>query len=340
MHDHHQQRRQRSISGRRSASSEAKESIWIKCRRYTILEQLGVRHRPRYLVFDHGSGCRRLLMRLPHNAPTRQHLRALRRLPQSNSVPHIIDTQIQGDEQLVVLSWVDGLDLNQYLQQVRQGRVVAPCVFESVRLIRGLLHGLLQMHHHAQLIHGDLKPANLILTRKPSFLAMIDYGSAWQAERSAFRHEGDGCERLYTAPELLEKSHVGDFRCDQFSVSVILYQLLTGVVPFDGLGGQAGLKRFQKDFDNKSSLPSCHSPAMRRLPQALRRELDQVVATGLRFDPDERYPTPSAWLDSIEAVFLKLKLRQQESDPSRWHRVVDWLAGLVPTPREACKEQP
>ena len=334
MNDRRKQPHQHPCPKRSNGHSNASESIWIKRRRYTIIEELGVRHRPRLLVFDCGSRCRRLIMRLTNDNATRQHLRVLRRLPRTNAAPEIIDSQIQGDEQLVVLSWTDGLNLKQYLQQVRCGHVVAPSAFESVRLVRGLVHGLMQLHHHAQLIHGDLKPENLILTRKPSFLAMIDYGSAWQVERSAFRLTGDGSERVYTAAELLNSSLAGDSRSDQFSVSVILYELLTGVVPFNGLGGQASLKQFRRHFEMESPAPSKHSPAMRRLPQNLIRELDRLVVTGLQFAPDSRYPTSSAWLDSIEAVFLRLKMQQMAGNPSRWLRVVDWLARLMPMPRD------
>ncbi len=339
MHDRHQSPTQRATAPSFRSCAKPKETIWIRGRRYTLLEELGFRHRPRWLVFDGASRCRRLLMRLPNNDITNQHLRVLRRLPQTAAVPQIIDTQIRGEEHLVVLSWLDGLDLKQYLDQVERGRVVAPSAYESLRLLRGLAHGLLQLHHHAQLIHGDLKPQNLVLTRKPAWLAMIDFGSAWRVERAAFRDSGDGSEPLYTAPELLDGSGIGDFRSDQFSASVILYQLLTGQLPFAGLGGQAGLKRFRKDFENAPPAPSQHSQAMQRLPRPQRQALDQLLISGLQFDPDLRYPTPSAWLDAIESLFLKLKLRQHgSSDSGDWHRLLDWLAGWIPLPSEERKE--
>lgn len=330
MHNHKKQSNRRPVSNRARSNGPRQESIWIKGRRYTIIEELGFRHRPRVLVFDCGSRCRRLLMRLPHDAATDQHLRVLRRLPRRDAVPQIIDSQIQGNECLVVLSWTEGIDLAKYFQSVKRGAVVAPSAYESVRLVRGLVHGLLQLHQHAQLIHGDLKPENLILTRKPSLLAMIDYGSAWPVERTAFRHQGDGSSLLYTAPELLGDGHTGDARSDQFSVSVVLSQLLTGVVPFNGLGGQAGLKRFRRHFDSAPIPPSQISTVMGRLPKPLARELDRVVLRGLQLDPKARYPTTSAWLDAIETVFLKLKLRRMQSDPSCWRRIVDWLASFVP----------
>ncbi len=330
MHDHKKQSNRRPVSNRARSNGPRQESIWIKGRRYTIVEELGFRHRPRVLVFDCGSRCRRLLMRLPHDAATDQHLKVLRRLPRRDAVPQIIDSQIQGDQCLVVLSWTEGIDLGKYFQSVKRGAVIAPSAYESVRLVRGLVHGLLQLHQHAQLIHGDLKPENLILTRKPSYWAMIDYGSAWPVERTAFRDQGDGSSLLYTAPEMLADRQTGDFRSDQFSVSVILYQLLTGVVPFNGLGGQAGLKRFRRHFDGEPIPPIQISTVMGCLPKPLARELDRVVLRGLQVDPEARYPTTSAWLDAIETMYLKLKLRQINRDPSRWHCVIDWLASFVP----------
>ncbi len=309
--------------------SDHQASIWIKRRHYRVLDELGFRHRPRFLVHDSASKCRRLILRLPNDAATTQHLQVLRRLSQSSSLPQIIDTQIQGDDHLVVLSWTNGVDLGDYFQRVKRGAVVTPSAYESLRLVRGLTHGLFQLHQHAQLIHGDLKPENLILTRKPSFLAMIDFGSAWQVERSVSRQQGDGTSLVYAAPELLSQNSLCDGRSDQFAASVILYQLLTGVVPYNSLGGQAGLDQYRAHFENKPTPPSQTSQAMQTLPKSLAHELDYVVLTGTRLDPDSRFQTTSAWLDAIETLFLKFKLSQVKTPLSSWQRFIDRLANIV-----------
>ncbi len=331
MSDRKTRKRKHSTASQKKSNSASKNCLWIRRRRYEIIDDLGVERRPRFLVFDSASKCKRLIMRLPNDPASAQHLRVLRRLPKTGGLPQIIDSQIQDDQCLVVLSWTEGIDLRQYLQRVKSGTVVAPSAYESVRLVKGLIHTLLQLHQNDQLIHGDLKPENLILMRKPAYLAMIDYGSAWQVERTAFREQGDGASLIYAAPELLGKSPTGDSRSDQFSASVILYELLTGVVPYNEIGGQAGLKKFRRHFSSGPVPSSQLSKSMRRLPRGFAKELDQILVKGLQLNPAHRYPHTSDWLQAMKGFSLRLELRQVKNDPSRWHRFVDWLANtLIP----------
>ena len=108
-----------------------------------------------------------------------------------------------------------------------------------MRLLKGVAHALRHLHHRKNIIHGDVKPANLILTKRTS-LVLIDYGSAWPGERTTQRGGGDGFSPAYAAPELVRGNAAVDWRADQFSVGVILYELLTGKLPFGGLGGSVG----------------------------------------------------------------------------------------------------
>ena len=305
--------------------------IRLRGRRYDVLQHLGTRHRPRLLVDDPVLRQLYVALVLPSDSSTVQHLRVLRRLPQHADVPHIIDYARQGRDTIILLRWVKGIDLGQYFGAVKRQKVVAPIPYESLRLVRGLGHALWQFHRNAQLIHGDIKPPNLIITRKVSRLVMIDFGSAWPIEITRDRIEGDGISVVYAAPEQQTEGAPIDARADQFSATLILYQFLTGTIPFADLGGQAGRPGFRNELAGSLTPPSEIARAVQLLPKLIRRSLDRIVRRGLEFDPDERYPTTSAWLDALKAVHQDMEREQLRpgSCISSWQRFIDGLAGMI-----------
>ena len=160
------------------------DRITIGRRMYLVLEKLGHADRQRYLVFDPHAGpggdLRGLLM-APATRAAKQHLRILKRLSTGNTnLPLVLDYHSVNDQLMVVTTWVRGPDLETYLDQVRAGGKPRPSANEAFRLFRGLAHGLSQLHRRHGIVHGDIKPANLILASGPVRLVMIDYGSAWQ----------------------------------------------------------------------------------------------------------------------------------------------------------------
>ena len=187
-------------------------------------------------------------------------------------------------------------------------------------------HGLAQLHRRHAIVHGDIKPANLILARNPSRLVMIDFGSAWGIERTARRDAGDGLSRAYAAPELQSRTQIADFRSDQFSASAILYELLTLERPYDSLGGQAGRPEFAERMKDKLTLPSRLSPDLARLPGPFWTELDRAVRTGLSLDAESRYSTPGVWLDQLDRVVIAMQPGPGLTPlNARLTRVVSWL---------------
>ena len=139
-------------------------------------------------------------------------------------------------------------------------------------------------------------------------LRPIDFGSSWFVEETTRIGEvaGDGATPGYAAPEqarlLAGDDSLGypDFRSDQFAVSVVFYELLTGKLPYDGLGGQAGVT------DERIGM---YGPRLKR-PRELRQdrrlvppgtwdEMDRVVCRGLALVPNDRYRRSGEWLDEL-----------------------------------------
>lgn len=306
------------------------DRLRIRGRTYLILESLGNLGRQRYMAFDTSARELRAILVLPRTRAAAQHVRTLSRLKYDN-VPRIFD-HVTNDEQLtIVIDWIRGPTLQEHLDAVRSGDRPHPSPTEAFRLFRGLAHGLGHMHHHRQTIHGDITPRNLIVSG--SRLMPIDFGSAWFAEHAARRDPGDGNHPAYAAPELGMKNVLNDIRADQFSASVVFYELLTLQIPYDHLGGKAGRPDYIDEFRNRLVLPSKATKYRRRVPRALWQAMDRIVATGLSLDPEERYATRDAWLDAIEATQVLVKRAEHESPLSRIETALTRFVGRITSRR-------
>ena len=306
------------------------DELVIRRHRYLLAKKVSGPGRTRYLAADADAAYQPcLVLILPRSEVSDEHVRALKSLPPGNvNLPRILAYEAAGSELRVVLTWVNGIDLKSYLDSVKSNNTARPSAFQCVRLIRGLAHGLRELHTHAQLVHADLTPANLILTSHNSHLVPIDFGSAWSVQRYAYREPADGKTPVYAAPEL-HNGAPANFRCDHFSASVVFYELLTLKVPYANLGGKAGRSDMLSRMSKKHVPPSKLSPDCRRMPRVIWEGIDRVVATGLALDPDQRFATPRAWLDAIDAVYAEMQYQarcQKERSGGPMSRAIDWLA--------------
>ena len=297
-----------SVRGRQE-KSEA--TIDFSGRRYFLLEKLS--HRGAYRAFDPkacpgGDLC--ALHLIPYSNTTQQKLTVLRRMsgPTLNrNFPRIIQCGRQGSDLLVITEWVWGTDLRHFLADVRQQKAPRPSPYEVIRLFRGLAHGLAHYHRRSQVIHGDVSPANIVVTQGTRNLALVDFGSAWPIERTAWKQIGDGVSAPYAAPERIADHTAQDFRSDQFSLSAVAYELLTLEIPYDGLGGAAGTPELVNAMTATWKPPSSQLISRRRLPQSPLRQIDDLFARSLALHADDRYPTLQTWLQAWDQLFLSLR---------------------------------
>lgn len=151
---------------------------------------------------------------------------ALRDLNHPNIV-RALDTIVDGKEHFIVMDYVKGRDLREYLQQY--GRLP---VVQTVRIGLEVADALTRAHY-LKIVHRDLKPANILLT-DDGVPRLTDFGVAYFAgnERITDVSVALGTPH-YMAPELL-RGDPPDYRADIWSLGVILFELLTGSHPFHG----------------------------------------------------------------------------------------------------------
>ena len=143
--------------------------------------------------------------------------------------------QLESGEPYLVMEQLEGLSLDQYLSE--RG---ALAVSEAVEIVLQVCDGLAEAHG-AGLVHRDIKPANLFLARRPDgqfSLKILDFGIAKHRMHPNTPKLTDPGKSLgspwYMSPEQMMKPASVDERADVWSIGVLLFELLTKQVPFDG----------------------------------------------------------------------------------------------------------
>jgi len=303
------------------------ERFRIGGRLYLAIAKIGSAGRHAYQVFDPAAKEMRALHILPDSKATMDRVGTLQRLTRGdNEILQIIEFRREQNQVWVVLPWIDGFNLRSVLMGIRdhnRPRIAAP---EAARLVKGVAHALHHLHRRKQIVHADIKPANLLLTKRTS-LVLIDYGNAWAVERTMTRSPGDGVSQAYSAPELVRGELRVDFRADIFSVGVVLYEILTDKIPYDGHGG--GVGKFQASV--RSGLPlvpaSKMSPEKDKLPKRIWRPIDVLLQRSLAIDADDRFETSSEWLDAWTSVMHEIRSTKRHPYRDSWiQRLLGWLS--------------
>lgn len=326
----------------------ARDHITFKRRRYEVIDRIPVGRksfliirklssqiRQRFQAFDPHAGphgAMRVVQQLPDDEATWQRVRVLQRVSQDNpELPQILEFHRRADDIVVLQPWVEGKDLRWWIDSMRRNERQRMGTPEVIRLFRGLAHAVYHLHHHGQVVHADIKPANIILSTQSHRLVLIDFGSAWTAERTATRVRGDGRSSQYAAPEMLMQLPRLDFRADYFSLAAVCYESLTQQVPYDGLGGRAGLSEFKSQSDSLYVPPSQLSRESKTLDTRALRAIDALHAKALQLNPDDRFATGQEWLTAWQTAHDIFRLPQHQS---LFDRLIIRLAGLFSRSRE------
>ncbi|HEX3544713.1 MAG TPA: serine/threonine-protein kinase [Candidatus Acidoferrum sp.] len=173
-----------------------------------------------------------------------------------------------------VMEYVDGRTLEKVLDD-------GPLPLEKAALWATDLAAAIARAHRAKVIHGDIKPANILIT-KDGQVKLGDFGIA----RFATQVSNSGVlmgTPAYLSPEQIQ-GNAQDTRSDLFSLGIILYQMTTGVQPFSGSSVSAVCAQIVAIMPPP---PSHHNPS---LPAAF----DRIVMRCLAKDPADRYATAEA----------------------------------------------
>jgi serine/threonine-protein kinase len=185
----------------------------------------------------------------------------------------------------IAMEFVQGRGLRDFLaRQERFG------LQDVVSIMTQLLDALDYAHDHG-VVHRDVKPANIIMTPSGS-LKVADFGIA-RIDRSNLTQTGSIMGTpAYMSPEQYSGQQA-DRRSDIFSCGVVLYELLTGVKPFEGPTQSIGYKICHEPHRNPSEVN----------PQGVPKVFDAILAKALAKTPEERYATAREFAKAIAKGF-------------------------------------
>jgi predicted Ser/Thr protein kinase len=178
---------------------------------------------------------------------------------------------------LVVMEYVQGGNLQDLIDQQERGESLLRTMGLPMVASIGyqMAQALAEAHHHG-LVHRDLKPANLLVTDNK--LQITDFGLAITSSQAAERLELAGTP-AYMSPEQISRNPAGiDAKSDIWSVGVILYQLATGRLPFEG-----SLHQLADQIQNHQPVPP------RAIDRSIPLPLETIILQCLEKNRDQRF---------------------------------------------------
>lgn len=237
--------------------------------------------------------------------------------------PHICTIYEVGEaegQSYITMEYVDGISLRELLPA--DGFPVETAIRYGLQIAEGLAHA-----HEQRIIHRDLKSANIMVT-KDGRAKILDFGLAEQMpveEAEAITKSREAVSSAahfggtihYMAPELL-KGNKADQRSDIWALGVVLYEMLTGKMPFQGKTG----------FELATAILREQALAM---PTSLPVSLRSIIMRCLSKDPSQRYQHAAEVRAVLEAVqsesIEKITMKPIVRLTARWKRLI--VAGII-----------
>ena len=206
---------------------------------------------------------------------------AVAQLSHANIVS-VYDVSTNSDTEYIVMELIDGITLKQYME--RRGRMDWR---ESLHFITQIMRGLSHAHSRG-IIHRDIKPQNIMVLRDGS-VKVADFGIACLANAGqTLTQEALGSVH-YISPEQARGDRI-DARSDIYSAGVVLYEMLTGRLPFEGDSAVSVA------IQHLSSVPL----APRDIDPSIPEPLELICMKAMNSDPNKRYPTADTMLADLE----------------------------------------
>lgn len=203
------------------------------------------------------------------------------------NVVNIYDVGVEGEDYYIVMEFVDGRTLKEVIQEG------APLpINEAIDIAKQICSALGHAHEN-NIVHRDIKPHNILIS-KDKRVKVTDFGIARAITSNTITQDGSVLGSVhYFSPEQA-RGGITDVKSDIYSLGVVLYEMITGELPFSGETPiSVALKHLQDEFMEP-----------RQINPALPQSVENIVLKSLAKNPSVRYQTARDMLRDLEKALL------------------------------------
>ncbi|PWW44276.1 MULTISPECIES: Stk1 family PASTA domain-containing Ser/Thr kinase [Paenibacillus] len=273
--------------------------------RYEVIERVGgggmaLVYKAQDLLLNRNVAIKVLRQQFVHDE---EFIRRFRREAQSAAslshpnVVSIYDVGQEDDVHYIVMEYVEGKNLNEIIKER------APLQVDEAVRIASQIADALDHAHHNQIIHRDIKPHNILIGRNGR-VKVTDFGIARAVTSTTITQTGSVVGSVhYFSPEHAKGIVTGE-KSDLYSLGIVLYQMLTGQLPFLGESPiSVALKHLQEEFDE----PRKFNPL---IPQSV----ENVILKSMRKNPQERYQSAKEMQTDLETCLMPERRNETKID--------------------------
>lgn len=209
-----------------------------------------------------------------------------------HNIVSVFDVGSENGTDYIVMELIEGITLKEYLQ--KKGHLGwQEAVFFAEQICRALMHA-----HSRGIIHQDIKPQNVIILRDGT-AKLTDFGIASFATTQETRVVQEAIGSVhYISPEQAKGSKI-DYRTDIYSLGVVMYEMLTGKLPFEG---ETAL---QVVMQHLNAVPLAPSELLPGIPKGL----DEIVMHAMCANIGKRYASAEALYADLEQLKNNVQTR-------------------------------
>ncbi|HFF9307244.1 TPA: Stk1 family PASTA domain-containing Ser/Thr kinase [Clostridium perfringens] len=201
------------------------------------------------------------------------------------NVVNVLDVGTQDDINYIVMEYIEGKTLKDIINE----KGALP--YEIAISIGIKVAKALECAHKSGIIHRDVKPQNILVTEE-GVVKVTDFGIAKSMDSSTIAHTNSVMGSAhYFSPEQAKGTYT-DYRTDLYSLGIVLYEMVTGVVPFNG---DSPVTVAVKHIQEKAIPP-------KNINQNIPNSLNDLIMKAMEKDPVNRYQTAKEIIGDLEKI--------------------------------------
>ncbi len=297
--------------------------------RYEIIEEIGrggmaIVYRAKCLVLNRYVAIKVLRPEYRDDAEFIKRFKIEAQSAGSLSHPNIVSIYDVGNEddiEYIVMEYVEGITLKQYVNTkgVLQWK---EAVDYASQICSGLEHA-----HKKGIVHKDIKPENIIIT-KEGILKITDFGIAKALNQGTIATGGLTMGSVhYFSPEQARGGFT-DAKTDLYSLGILLYEMVTGKLPFDG---DSAISVAMQHLEKDPTRPSVFN-------MSIPRSLETVILKAMKKEQSERYQSATQMLIDLKKVYVGSDVKYNNADHAK--KMGPATANGAPAKRPGASQSP